>query len=102
MDFINTDLRSILIEHEGYHQRLNAGEFDANPDSFNALMAEEHLRPIIAVIGVKGVADLLHIAHELVIQVLKDGASPEEQMYLGDRFNRVMEWGMLAAAMGKF
>lgn len=96
----SADLRSILMQHAAYHQRLESGEFEYQPGEFDRLLGEEHLRPIIESIGVKGVADLLHVVHELVIQALKDNPTDEEQDYLAMHFARVLDWGMAAAMAG--
>lgn len=99
---VATDLQGILRQHSAYHERLANGEFDNTPETFDDLLATEHLRPLVAIVGAKGVGDLLHVVHELVIQVLRDGASDEDQEYLGDALARVMEWGMAVAMVGRF
>lgn len=75
MAMSSLDLIGILSEHEGYHVRLKSGEFEDAPDgTFDNLLASEHLQPIINAIGVMGIGKLLHIAHELAIQVFKNDA----------------------------
>jgi hypothetical protein len=106
------DLPGILAQHASFHRRLDEGEFDDTPDgTFDKALAEEQLRPIIQAIGVKGVGDLLHVAHELLIQVLKDHAeitldrdfpiaSDGDVNYVRHNFYNVMEWGVAASLMG--
>jgi hypothetical protein len=106
------DLPGILAQHAGYHARLNEGDYESNPAAFDDAISSEHLGPIAAAIGVKGVGDLLHVSHELVIEVLHRAAdkiasgeelSQQEEealLYVQQQFNRVMEWGFLAAMQG--
>jgi hypothetical protein len=113
------DLPGILAQHAGYHARLSDGEFDGAPEgTFDELLGNEQMRPIIQAIGVKGVGDLLHVAHELAIQVLKDDAlkdalqeftfdepkeAPEpdpEVDYVRHVIEGVANWYMMATMMG--
>lgn len=106
------DLPGILAQHAEYHARLETGEFDADPGSFDEIISRDQLHPIATALGAKGVGDLLHVAHELVIEVLRRAADKlandgelsaqeeESLLYLQKQFNNVMEWGFLAAMQG--
>lgn len=102
------DLPSILLTHAGFHARLKDGEFEGAPEgTFVNALSKGQLRPIVNAIGVKGVGDLLHVVHELIMEVFRDNAkngSPVEAtadvLYVMANLNAVMNWATLAAVFG--
>jgi hypothetical protein len=116
---VPADLKTWLIEHQKYHQRLADGEFEdtEGPDRFEEVLTEEHLRPFIESVGPRGVAGFLHLIHEALIVILNDiemdgdfpkalADIPQEDRELHDlvafKIGAFMQWATMSLMTGRF
>jgi len=104
------DLLELLNEHGNFHLQIQAenslGERTEEQKEAMEMIIASQLQQITNELGVKGVADLVHVVHELIMETLvlrpPADADPEDMETLHWRVEQLMEWVTLAALTGKF
>ena len=79
-----SSLLKMLEEHQVWHNRLAAGEYNDKPEQYDEDLGAE-LDLLVAQIGVKRVGNLLHLVMELVIQAEKHpnlNATEDDYQYM--------------------